>query len=212
MAAGATEGGAETIAAAPPRVDRFLGKTSALSGHVYHVGASFNQSETFQKTTREIAEYLGRLFDDEELRTAVLNLKMTTLVKPQAPEDADTNRVAFEEWKSDLSDFKRKLEDRKKHGSRAYAIIYGQCSYAVRKIIESHDSWHAVNTNSDFIGLLKLIQHDRILVKSVQSRPDRLSHSVSRISRCGRMADGSCLMTHRILPWPTLVELSKAGE
>ena len=151
------------------RADRFTGKTNALAGHIYQIGSAFDQGETFQKTTREIAEYLGRLFDDDELRTAVLELKMAPLIRPQAPKDAADNRVAFELWKSDLADYKKKLEDRKKHGARAYAIIYGQCSSAVRKIIESHDSWEDVN-KGDFIGLLKLIQQ-AMITKNTRKHP-----------------------------------------
>ena len=69
------------------RTERFEGKCEALKGHIYDVAKGMHrQGETFQKTTREIAEYIGREFDEGgEFRTGLVRLELPISGEPIPP-------------------------------------------------------------------------------------------------------------------------------
>ena len=142
------------------RPERFEGKCEALKGHIYNVSrGTHKHHETFQKTTREIAEFIGREFDEGgELRTGLVNLKLPELIEPSPPSDPNTDKVGFEKWKFEFARYRKDSANRKKNEQKAYALVLGQCSPAVCDMIESHPDWHTVNNNSDVISILKLIQ------------------------------------------------------
>ncbi|MDA3875509.1 MAG: hypothetical protein PF483_00315, partial [Halothiobacillus sp.] len=174
--------------------EKFEGKCADLKGHVYDLSSATGKiRETFQKTTREIAEYIGREFDDAgDFRTGLVELNLPGLIEPVMPQDPDANRGAFEKWKFSYSRYEKELASRKKNLHKAFALILGQCSQAVRDIIESNEKWADINARSDVIALLKLIQQaivaKRTTVHRIQSlvetehefygfRQGKMSHS-----------------------------------
>jgi len=112
------------------RSDTFEGKCEALKGHIYDVSRGVNrQSETFQKTTREIAEYIGREFDDGgEFRTGLVRLQLPDLLEPVPPSDPNTDKIGFEVWKFEFSRYKKASASRKRNEEKAYALVIGQCN------------------------------------------------------------------------------------
>jgi hypothetical protein len=138
--------------------EKFERKCADLKGHVYDLSTGKSR-ETFQKTTCEIAEYIGREFIDAgDFRTGLVELNLPGLVEPMMPQDPDANRGAFKKWKFSYSRYEKESAARRKNLQRVFALILGQCSQAVRDIIQSNDRWIHTNTTSDVITLLKLIQ------------------------------------------------------
>ena len=45
----------------PMRLERFVGRTTDLNGHIYDC-SDIRQADQFIKTTKEIAEYIGRTY------------------------------------------------------------------------------------------------------------------------------------------------------
>ena len=121
------------------RSERFEGKCDALKGHIYDVARGSNKHhETFQKTTREIAEYIGREFDEGgEFRTGLVNLRLPDLIEPVPPDDPNADKVGFEKWKFEFARYRKDSANRKKNEQKAYALILGQCSPAVRDPIKN---------------------------------------------------------------------------
>jgi hypothetical protein len=75
------------------RETRFEGSCEDLKGSVYDVTAG---KDTFLKTTRKIAEYVGCEYTDAgEYRVAMINLNLPALVEPQLPMNV-TNMMAVE--------------------------------------------------------------------------------------------------------------------
>ena len=65
--------------------------------------------DTFAKTTQEIAEYIGREFEDAgEFQTGMVKMKLTPLVEPMAP--TSSNAVLFELWKMNCWAYKKQKE------------------------------------------------------------------------------------------------------
>jgi hypothetical protein len=86
--------------------------------------------DTFAKTTREIAEYVGREFDNAgEFRTGMVEMSLPTLVEPAPPDANDI--ISFERWKIAMRTYEKKMEARIRNSHRVYALLIGQCSQAL---------------------------------------------------------------------------------
>jgi hypothetical protein len=86
--------------------------------------------DTFAKTTWEIAEYVGREFDDAgEFRTGMVEMRLAALIEPAPP--VDGTPINFELWKMARRTFEKQTEARRCNSLRVYALVIGQCSQAL---------------------------------------------------------------------------------
>ena len=137
---------------------KFEGKCEDLKGYVYDVQHG-NATESFQKTTQEIAEYVSKEYEKAgEFRTALVNLEFEELVEPTIDDEEAENRVKVLKYERLAKAYDAKVEARAKNEGKAFPLILGQCSPAMRDRIEASEKWKAVNAKTDVIGLLKLIQ------------------------------------------------------
>jgi hypothetical protein len=114
--------------------------------------------DTFAKTTREIAEYVGREFDDaREFRTGMVEMRLTALVEPAPPED--NTPMNFELWKMPHRIFEKQTKARHRNSSRVFALVIGQCLQALHNQMEANKCWGWINEASDVMALLQLVQH-----------------------------------------------------
>lgn len=139
----------------PAREGRFEGRCIHLKGYIYDVVTGRG---TYQKTTKEIAEYIGRTYEDAgEFRTGLVNLRLPVLVPPANPtSNADT--ATIEIWKEKRKIHVREVTARKRNSERAFALVLGQCTEALRNRIEADTRWNDINNQSDIIELLSLIR------------------------------------------------------
>jgi uncharacterized membrane protein YgcG len=142
--------------------NRFEGEIDGLKGHVYDVGASRNSAEDFHRTTTKIAEYISRMEDGAGEFLLALDpnkLKFEALIKPVLPDETAANFEELKyEWGLDVKDYRQRLKTRTQLIMKAFAIVLGQCSQAVRDRIEAHQDWNATKTSLDVIKLLILIR------------------------------------------------------
>ena len=75
---------------------KFKGKCDELGSHVYDIADTGENKELFATTTREIAEYVARTYDNaSEFRLGLVNTELETIVAPEAL-DADAGMGAIE--------------------------------------------------------------------------------------------------------------------
>ena len=73
-----------------PRAPKFEGRCEDLKGHIYDCSDS-KQADMCTKTTREIAEYIGRTYKyGSDVRLAIENLEIPTIEEPEDPEAGAT--------------------------------------------------------------------------------------------------------------------------
>jgi hypothetical protein len=114
--------------------------------------------DTFTKTTREIAKYVGRESDDAgEFCTGMVEMRLPALTKPATP--VDGTPINFELWKMARRTFEKQTEARRRNSSRVYALIIGQCSQALRNRMEASERWSGINKDSDVMALLQFIKN-----------------------------------------------------
>ena len=139
-----------------PRETRFEGSCEDLKGSVYDVIAG---KDTFLKTMRKIAEYVGREYTDAggEYRLAMINLNLPARVEPQLPVDV-VNVMAVEISKMARCTYNKKMEARDRNEQRIYSLTLGQCSQALHNRMEAHRDWTTTDEASNVIGLLTIVQ------------------------------------------------------
>ena len=111
---------------------RYKGKCEEIADHVYDVGAAGESKELFTATTREIAEYVARTYENAaEFRIALITTQLPTIVPPEDL-DANAGLGAVEMYKLDLREYRDKLTHRKNNLGKIFPLILGQCSRTIR--------------------------------------------------------------------------------
>jgi hypothetical protein len=84
-------------------------------------------------------------------------MSLPDLVEPSPPDEKGTV-VQMEKWKVALRTYESQVKARKRNTERAYALVLGQCSQALRNRMEADSKWNNIDTTSNVIDLLSLIQ------------------------------------------------------
>ena len=89
-----------------PRASKFEGKCPDLKGHIYDC-SDVRQSDQYTKTTKEIAEHVGRTYTyGGDARLAVETLTLPTLTMPVDPPDG-ANRTETRIWEKTVDEHVR---------------------------------------------------------------------------------------------------------
>mmetsp|Transcript_4831 Transcript_4831/g.7343 ORF Transcript_4831/g.7343 Transcript_4831/m.7343 type:complete len:209 (-) Transcript_4831:157-783(-) len=120
----------------PTRSVRYEGKCEQLRRNVYDITTIGTNTDLFSTTTKAIAEYIATEYDDAgKYRTGLMEMSLPEL---QAPKNVDSqDLMKFEVWKLDMRDFRDRQKKRNKNNAKAFALILGQCSQAIRDRIEA---------------------------------------------------------------------------
>ena len=158
---------------ASKRTNKFRGKCEDLKDAIYEISSTGGDS--FTKTNREVAEYVGRtITGGGEFRTAMIDLQLDPLIEPAPPDqpDAVDFPIRFDIWREDRKLWLRRVEDRRKVMEQIFPTVLGQCDPAVRARIEASENWNDINTTNDVIGMLRLIRNCEV---QRQTRRDETS-------------------------------------
>ena len=140
---------------------KFEGKRPELKGYIYEVRGSGSNADDFTKTTREIAEWIARNYEDggADICNSIDPDKLAFDPFPAiAPPSATATAVELKLWEFDIKQRYHEELKRKQLSNLAYATVLGQCSRAVRDRLEASSRWATISTSNDVIALLKLIR------------------------------------------------------
>ena len=140
---------------------KFEGKRPELKGYIYEVRGSGSNADDFTKTTREIAEWIARNYEDggADICNSIDPDKLAFDPFPAiVPPAATATAVELKLWEFDIKQRYHEELKRKQLSNLAYATVLGQCSRAVRDRLEASNRWAAISTSNDVIALLKLIR------------------------------------------------------
>jgi uncharacterized radical SAM superfamily protein len=145
------------------------------------------------KTTKEIAEYMGRTFiKSSDIRLAIKNLSLPVLNLPADPA-ADDNKTLNQIWENEVDEYVKRKTYLENNMKTVYSIIWGQCTDVMRQKIEALDIYEMISTDADGLEVLKAIKY---LVYNFQSQkylPHTLHESKRRFYFCtqGRLTTTS---------------------
>ena len=141
-----------------PRASRFEGRCEELKGHVYDYANPRQAANQYTKTTREICEYVGRMYKyGADAKMALEGLQVPMFTQPEDPPE-DATRTAIRMWEKRIDELVKKETVLEENLKTAFSLIYGQCSDELRAKLESREDHAQVEAMSDSLGLLRNIR------------------------------------------------------
>jgi hypothetical protein len=180
-----------------PRTAKFEGKCTDLKGHIYDC-SDVRQSDQYTRTTKEIAEYVGRTFTyGGDARLSVENLALPTFPTPNDPDPAAT-RTEVRIWEKTVDEYVKKISKVKENMKTLYSLVWGQCTDIMRQKAEAHDLFVGVALDGDGLGLLKIIKGVAFKFQSQKYLPHALHEAMKRLYNCnqGKFATTQAYLEH----------------
>jgi hypothetical protein len=180
-----------------PRAPKFEGKCADLKGHIYDC-SDVRQSDQYTKTTKEIAEYVGRTYTyGGDARLAVETLTLPTLTAPTDPPE-NANRTDTRIWEKTVDEHVKQRSYLAENMKTLYSLVWGQCTDIMRQKLEAHESFAGVSTTGDGLGLLKLVIGVAFQFQSQKYLPHALHEALKRYYNCaqGKYATAQVYLEH----------------
>ena len=175
-------GGQRLSASATPKV-KFDGSCEGLKGHVYDI-LDYGQADAFARTTKELAGYAGRTMKEgDDVRLAIQKLAIQTFPKPAVPA-AGADKFEELEYGAEVKIYLGRVVQLSSNMRTLYNIIIGQCSESMINKLESTDTFDAISSTSDSIGLLKAIKSMSFNQESQKFSPHALHDAMTLFYTC----------------------------
>ena len=153
------------------------------------------QPELYVRTTREIADYVGKTlrYYGSDAKAAIEHLELPVIPKP-GPKPMlgvdDAEELELKIWDKEVDEYMAQRKWLKQNMKTTYIIIWGQCSDAMRARAEATTDFKAKSKNQDTIALLKVIKQVMLCCDTVKFSPHALRNAHRRFNTIeqGRMA------------------------
>ena len=132
---------------------KIQGDIAELGNNVYLYGTR-NQGNKYIKTTKAIAEYVGREYN-KAMRILVKNLKESIPDEPSEPTRSKVTDVKMKKYEKELTRYYKKLDKYVEYKAKVFVIIKGQCTLTMKNKVESMKDYEVIEENDDVIRLLK---------------------------------------------------------
>jgi hypothetical protein len=180
-----------------PRTPKFVGKCPDLKGHIYDASDS-RQSDQYMKTTREIAEYVGRTYKyGGDVRLAVETLIIPTFPIPTDPAEG-ASRTEVRIWEKLVDEHVKRMSGLTGNIKTLYSLVWGQCSDVIFQKVEAHPTYAAIYNNGDGLGLLKALKTTAFHFQEQKYIGHSLHEVLKRFYNCaqGKFATTQSYMEH----------------
>jgi hypothetical protein len=140
-----------------------------LKGYYYMCGVP-KQVESYLRTTRKIADYVGITLS-KEMWKLVHRLEETDFPEPPEPKDtakAPVSRIQVEKYRMLFNMKHDKEEKYKKEKGKVFRIVLGQCSDVMRDKVEGLSEFKGMQDSDDVIGLLEKLKGFAYSTQGVQ--------------------------------------------
>lgn len=135
---------------------KFEGRLDALSGHIYD--CSYRQADMYNKTTKEIAMYVGRTYKfGNDAKLAIEHLGTPIFAIPPDPAE-DAGRSDIRIWEKEIDDYVRRKNTFTENMKSAFSVVWGQCSDAIKAKLEALDDYETFSIDADVLELLRNIK------------------------------------------------------
>ena len=135
---------------------KFEGRINDLKGHIYE--CSFKQTDTYSRTTKEVAEYAGRTFKyGNDVRIAIELLTPPHFEEPEEPEEPAT-KAQTRIWEKRLDEHVKRMNTYVDNMKTLYSVIWAQCTDDLRAKLEARDNHKAIALGGNSLELLRNIK------------------------------------------------------
>ena len=137
----------------------FKGSTDAMNGHVFECYDEQSDRCQYAKTVEALEGYVKKTLKYSEDLAPLFaeNMKVPTLTMPEEPgtEAGKTAEMIFTE---EIKEYVKRTRTLKSNLATLHAVIWGQCSEAMKAKVKSHDSYKDRSVENDCFWFLK--QHN----------------------------------------------------
>ena len=155
-------------------------KIAELKDNVYGMTDVGKQADQYNKTTKAIGHYIGRVYG-HEMKKLVLQLEESEPEEPKYPTTNDEKEKAIWSKKYDL--YLKKLERYEDQKSKVFTIIMGQCSKPMRNRVESSIGYVAAEKASNVKALLRTIKDIAFDSNEKKYPPSQAAHAWKELAK-----------------------------
>ena len=132
------------------------------------------------KTTKEVAEYVGRTYKyGGDIWLAVENLELSIINKPSDP-PAGATRTQERIWGKQVDAYVKRSNYLNENIKTLYSLVWGQCTDIMRQNNEALLDFNGMSTEGDGLSLLKAIKYMAFKFHSQKYLP----HSMYESMKC----------------------------
>jgi len=126
-----------------PRVcSTFKGNTEEMNGHVFQCFNKCEDNKHFSKTVEALGEYIAKkLKYPGNMASLMKDFVRPKIPKPTELEVSETNRLVVAIWEMKVSAYCTRTDYLDSNLKTAYAVIWGQCSEAMKANLTSLDDF-----------------------------------------------------------------------
>ncbi len=137
---------------------KFEGRCEDLRGHIYDCVVGGQMADQYALTTKEVAEYVGSKYEyGGDIRGAIEKGELPTIAKPRDP-PTKTTKTDQRIWEKQVDQYVKRSGILEENVRKAYSLIYGQCTEALRAKLEAHPDFKAASTAYNALDLLGAIK------------------------------------------------------
>ena len=138
---------------------KFEGREEKLKGYIYD-SVDFKQADMYTRTTREIADHVGRNYTNgADVRQAIMKGVTPTFATPISPAaGADAGTVC--KWKKRIDGIIKREDILEANLKTLFSLIWGQCTEVLRAKIEAVPGFEDVSDDADSLALLVLLKKE----------------------------------------------------
>ncbi len=161
----------------------------AERAYVYDCSNPRQAADNFTRTTKEIAEYTGIKYG-AEVKIAIETLHIPVLPMPKdLPAGASVTDTRI--WERLVDAYVKAETTLESDLKKAYSLVYGQCSDALRAKLESITNQSTVAA-TDVIGLLRNIKSATFSFQSQKYEPHALHEAKRRFYQTSQHKNATC--------------------
>lgn len=158
-----------------------------LKGHIYDASGA-RQSDQFIKTTKEIAEFVGRTYKyGGDIRLSVETLTIP-IMTPTLDYEEGAGRTAIRIWEKSVDEHVRRMSQPTENIKTLYSLVWGQCNDVVRQKAESHDLFAATSATGDGLALLTILKGISFQFQSQKYVGHSIHEALKRYYNCSHAA------------------------
>ena len=138
----------------------FKGKTPEMNGHVFEGYGESVEKQQYTKTVNALAELISKTMGyPKDIVSICKRFKLNDVKEPEdltsEEEKSDTKKLI---WKTNVQTYVKRVETQEKNCESIFAIIWGQCSTAVKNKLQSLDDYKTRSDTCDCVWLLEEIK------------------------------------------------------
>ena len=159
-----------------------------LDGHRYEVSRSATTVDKHAKTTRAIAEYVGKKFG-HEMMILVLHQEETVYTVPVLTENASRQDELM--WSKDYDLYLKKKNQYDQDKARVFMIVLGQCDETIKNRIEADAKYDNVVKESNVAVLIRMIKQSAFDSHGKEYAPKVAAMAIKQLASIHQLEDES---------------------